>query len=445
MALSRHHPMPPAASAAVAIRKSRSARFKAATATSPSTISMAGTSSKAVTQTRRVRSRPSWPETVHHSDLGSIRNIAGTDSTTAGTTTTSAAWAARTYHRWPYSRQPPGARSARTLSGPNTQRPPSSAAATVAITDPSASNGSHRSLATRSPVASNMPPASAVARSGPGYRTRPSSLCTTLASTWDRPRPPNSRGMVSPVSPNSLTRRACSSGLYPVRVSSAARSAAAGSWPARNPRRVSCRACWSSLRGRVSLLVMAAPSRFMLADGSSSFRAIRGWCLLAYSCLLDGAARPVDVRQQLRVRAGERAGRGGVAAQLVLQPGRGVAEEATGVPAVRGVLDRGVVGQLAVGGEDDAERGVHGGAVEVRLLGGGAGDDRVPDAVGGGEEDGLGQRGRVRRAVGGGRAVRVGAGPDRVRQRERHDGLDQGRVLGGGLHGAAGALRGADR
>src|SRR4029077_353706 len=155
----------------------------------------------------------------------------------------------------------------------------------------------------------------------------------------------------------------------PARVSSAARSVAGGSWPARNPRRVSCSACWSSLRGRVSLLVMAAPSRLMLADKSSSFRAIPrpggpG------RCSLHGAAGPVDVRQQFRVRTGERACRGGVAAQLVLEPGGGVAEEAAGVPADGGVLDRGVIGELAVGGEDDAERGVHRRAVEVRLLGG---------------------------------------------------------------------------
>src|SRR5207253_8761388 len=89
--------------------------------------------------------------------------------------------------------------------------------------------------------------------------------------------------------------------------------------------------------------------------------------------------------------------------------------------------------------------GVHRGTEEVRLLGGGAGDDRVPDAVRGDEEDGLGQRGRVRRAVGGGRAVRVGPGPDRVRQRERHDRLDQGRVVGGGPDRTGCALRGADR
>ena len=36
-------------------------------------------------------------------------------------------------------------------------------------------------------------------------------------------------------------------------------------------------------------------------------------------------------------------------------------------------------------------------------------------------------------------------GPDRVRQRERHDRLDQGRVVGGGPDRTAGALGGADR
>jgi len=81
----------------------------------------------------------------------------------------------------------------------------------------------------------------------------------------------------------------------------------------------------------------------MLADEGGPFRAIER--PVGGRCLLDRAARPVDVPQQFRVRAGERAGRGGVAAQLVLEPGGGVTEETAGVPAVRGVLDRGVVGQ----------------------------------------------------------------------------------------------------
>src|SRR5579872_912737 len=95
---------------------------------------------------------------------------------------------------------------------------------------------------------------------------------------------------------------------------------------------------------------------------------------------LGGAAWPVRVRDQLRMRPGEGAGGGGVAAQLVFQPGRGVTEQTAGV-ARGGVLDRGVVGRLAVGIEDDAERGVHGGAEEERPLRGRARDDRVPEPV----------------------------------------------------------------
>ena len=302
--------MPPAASAAVAIRKSRSARSRAAAATSPSTIGRAGASSKAMTQTRRVRSRPSWPETVHPSDLGSTRNIAGPDSVTASAATTSAAWAARTYHRWPSSRQPPGARSARTLSGPNTQRPPSSAAATVAITDPSASNGSHCSpghaVAGREQHAAGQRRGQERARVPDAaefavYHARLDLGQATAAGLHrdGQPGRPGTRWPGGRAAPG-CTR--CGFQRGPQRGS----RKLAG----QEPRvRVSCRACWCSLRGRVSLLVMAAPSRFMLADESSSFRAIRGWCLLACSCLLDGAARPVDVRQQLRVRAGGRAGR----------------------------------------------------------------------------------------------------------------------------------------
>src|SRR5580704_2030415 len=260
MVASRHQPMPPAASAAVASRKSRSARSNAATASSPWPSSTAGTSSKAVTQTRRVRSRPSCPEAVYPRDLDSTRNIARPDSVTAGTTTMSATWPATTYHRCPYSRQPPGARSARTLSGPGDQWPASPAAARVPVTDPSASNGSQCSAAARSPARST-PPARLLDRNGPGYRARPSSVCTTLASAWDMPRPPNSSGIISPVRPSSPARRACSSGLWPASVSSAARSTADGSWSARKLRRMSCRACWSSLRARVSLSAMISSSR----------------------------------------------------------------------------------------------------------------------------------------------------------------------------------------
>ena len=56
------------------------------------------------------------------------------------------------------------------------------------------------------------------------------------------------------------------------------------------------------------------------------------------------------------MRPGEGAGGGEVPAQMVFQPGRGVPEETAGVAAQGGVLDRGVVGRLRVGVEDDAER-----------------------------------------------------------------------------------------
>src|SRR5690348_10460635 len=119
---------------------------------------------------------------------------------------------------------------------------------------------------------------------------------------------------------------------------------------------------------------------------------------------LGGAAGPVGVRHQFGVCAGEGVGGGGVAAQPVFEPRGGVAQFATGVPAVGGVLDRVVVRGLASGIVDDAERGVDGGAVVEGPFGGRARDERVEGPVGGDEEDGLGERGGVGQAVSPGRA-----------------------------------------
>ena len=81
---------------------------------------------------------------------------------------------------------------------------------------------------------------------------------------------------------------------------------------------------------------------------------------------LGGAAWPVSVRDQLQMQPGEGGGRDRVAVQLVFQPGRGVTEQTARVACGR-VLDRGVAGRLAVGAEDDAERGVDRGAEERTL------------------------------------------------------------------------------
>lgn len=103
---------------------------------------------------------------------------------------------------------------------------------------------------------------------------------------------------------------------------------------------------------------------------------------------LRGAVRPVEVGGQFRVRAGEGAGGQDVAAQLVGQPGRGVTEFASRVPAVCRVLDGVVVGGRAVRLLDDAECGLGGGALVEGCFGRGAGDDRVFGPVRGDEEDG---------------------------------------------------------
>src|SRR5258707_2382115 len=102
--------------------------------------------------------------------------------------------------------------------------------------------------------------------------------------------------------------------------------------------------------------------------------------------LLGGAARPVGIADQLGVYAGERRGGGRVAAELVCEPGGRVAEFAAGVPAVRWVIDRGMVGRLPVGFEDDAQRGRDGEGVVEDALDQRWSDDRVPDPVGGREE-----------------------------------------------------------
>ena len=226
MLASRHQPMPPAASAAVASRSSCSARSRAATAASPWHSRKAGVVSKVVTQMRRVRSMPSWRDTPNPADPDSTRNIAGPASVMAGTTTMSATWPAMTYHRLPRRYQSCALRPASTLSDPGDHRPSSPAAATVPVADPSASRGSQYSAAARSPAASSAPAARKLGRNGPGYRARPSSVWTTLASACDRPRPPNSAGIVSPARPSSPARRACSAGSYPVPLSSELRKAA---------------------------------------------------------------------------------------------------------------------------------------------------------------------------------------------------------------------------
>ena len=97
--------MPPAASAAVAIRNSRSARARAR---APSLVSStAGAASKVTMLTRRVRSRSSWRATTRPGDAVSARNMARPYSVTAGTTMRLAVCAATTYQRRPDSRQPP--------------------------------------------------------------------------------------------------------------------------------------------------------------------------------------------------------------------------------------------------------------------------------------------------------------------------------------------------
>ena len=91
-----------------------------------------------------------------------------------------------------------------------------------------------------------------------------------------------------------------------------------------------------------------------LSPGRVNIRPVK--CLPFAPGSLGGAAWPVGVGDQFRMRPGEGACGGEVAAQLVFQPGRGVPEETAGVAAQGGVLDRGVVGRLRVGVEDDAER-----------------------------------------------------------------------------------------
>ena len=97
--------MPPAASAAVPIKNSRSARARAEVASLVS--STAGAASKVMMLIRRVRSRSSCRDTSKPPDPVSARNMARPDSVTAGTTRMPAACAATTYQRRPDSRQPP--------------------------------------------------------------------------------------------------------------------------------------------------------------------------------------------------------------------------------------------------------------------------------------------------------------------------------------------------
>src|SRR4029079_5184626 len=73
-----------------------------------------------------------------------------------------------------------------------------------------------------------------------------------------------------------------------------------------------------------------------------------------------------------------------------------------------------------------------------------AGDDRVQEPAGRDEERRHGQRRRVEHAVGGRRAVGVGADPGGVGQGERQQRLDGGRVAGGGPGRTARTLRVTD-
>src|SRR5580704_2460198 len=128
---------------------------------------------------------PSWRDTEGPGEPDSTRNTAGPASVIAGTTTMPATWPARTYHRLPRRYHPWADRPASTLSDPGDQRPSSPAAATVPVTDPSASRGSQYCAAVWSPASSSAPAARPAARNGPGYSARPSSVWTTPASAWD--------------------------------------------------------------------------------------------------------------------------------------------------------------------------------------------------------------------------------------------------------------------